>query len=297
MAPWLRLRLLVSAAGFLLGSAVASAQGDGAAAVNPTVVTLADNAADDEPHPEPVGTAATANFDYHKPIEKPAEEGHASGGIAGAVENVARKIAAEGGGKHTANANWSLLVTPRLHRGRTDQDPSTVTLESEEKAWTVDSDMPPEDQAQLASDKASVLAQLGQWKRTLTPAQLASLDKGEKLDFSLRLPLAAGVLLSHPSATVSVSQGPAPQVVKIKLRSENGSPVITLGVPADVEVTWDHPYKHPVCIVHLTGGQGKLDLQAFNSGDDLVFRTKRFLPVLDDPEGLPTSDLPGDPAQ
>ncbi len=293
----LHLRWLASAVGLVLGGAVASAQNDSAAAANPTVATMADNASDDEPRPEAIETPATASFDYHKTIEKPPEEGHASGGMAGAIENITRKIDAQNGGQHTANANWSLLVTPRLHRGKTDRDPTTVILEAEERSWTVDPDMPADDLAQLGADKANVLAQLAQWKRTLSAAQLATLDKGDKLDFSLRLPLAAGTLLSHPSATVSLSQEPAPKVVSIKVRSMNGSPVITLGVPADVEVTWDRPYKRPVCVVHLTGGQGKLDLEAFNAGDGLVFRTKRFLPVLDDPEGLPTSDLPGDPSQ
>lgn len=209
------------------------------------------------------------------------------GGFVNVMNNVEEKIGALGS-RTTAKVSLELELIPRLARGATSAQPSVVTLEVREKKWSIDSDLSAASSAQAGSDRAAVMAQLGAWKRTLTPAQLEALDRGETLTFSVVAPLAAPVLLSKGSAKVSLAQEPKAHVVSIAVRAVRGGG-LTVGAPAIVEVTWDHPYRRPACRVQLGAGGRELVLAAVNTGNDLVFRSAPFLPYpAEYDEGLPT---------
>jgi hypothetical protein len=230
--------------------------------------------------------SGSATLTYSEPVGEAPAPVTGSGGLVGGVNTVTSAIANAGKGKREAKARFAVTVTPKLQRGATPQAPAIVTLEVRETAWEVDGELPENSKAALAADRAAVLAQLAQWRRTLTPDQLATLDRGEAVDFIVAAPFAAPTLLSHARVKVGFGHA-APPVQSIALRAARGGELI-VGVPAVVEVTWKSAYTEPACQVRLNAGGRELTVTAQNTGDNLTFRSAPFLPYpAEYDDGLP----------
>jgi hypothetical protein len=258
--------------------------------------------ADDDDYPvQPVtGVGAPANL-YHKEIvgedPKPIK---GTDGFVGVLKKETDLINQVGKGKHPAKAELDVYIKPKLQRGKSRAEKSIVTLDAQQTNWTVDADIPPENQAQLETEHGYVMSKLAKWQTVLTPEQLDTLDQGKSVDFKITSPFSALGMLSHPVVVVSLSQGPKPKIAQVVVRPVKTVEVLTVGRGAVAEVTYDRPVTLPTRTVHLDAGAGTLELRAKNSGNDTVFVTDPFLLVPDTEDksdGLPDSPVTPGPTR
>jgi len=213
------------------------------------------------------------------------------GGIIGALRRVAEEIANLGKGSNVTRAVWSLTITPKLERDER-RHTGKVTLRVTEKDWQLDSNMPSEPAMACAADRVTATANLKTWSAPLSKEQLNTLDAGGAVTFLLDEPFAGLQKLRGRPVKIIIGQKPKPKVVDIVVRSK-GERRLTIGVPAEVEVTFNPPLEEPTCRVLLTAGHRQLSLIGTNTGNDTTFRAGPFQPWFDSAEGLaPGEELP-----
>jgi hypothetical protein len=226
----------------------------------------------------------TTTLQYEELVTKKPDPLSRGGGVSGALARVADEIANAGKGTSKAHVTWSLTIKPKLVRD--DQHRTgKVTLRVTDKDWHVDSDMPPESVTACAADRVTATANLNAWSVSLTKDQLDTLANGGTLTFLVNKPFTGLQKLRGPPVKIVVAQKPKPKVVDIIVRSK-GERRLTIGMPAEVEVTFNPPLEEPTCQVRLTAGHRQLSVIATNTGNDTTFLSGPFLPWYDSAEGL-----------
>ena len=253
------------------------------------------NFPDDDDYPvQPVqGVGSSANLTHSEIVGEDPKPIKGTDGFVGVLNKEAQEIAQVGKGKHRANAALGLFIIPKLQRGKTRAEKSIVTLDAQQLSWSVDSDIPSDNQAQLETERSYVMSKLASWQTVLSSAQLDLLDQGKSVDLKVSSPFSALGMLSHPNVVVSFSQGPKPKIVQVVVRPLKPADVLTLGRMAVAEVSYDRPVKLPTRTMHLNAGAGALDLKARNSGNDTVFVTEPFLLQAENPEDKPDAKPEG----